>query len=106
MAEKLYWSIREVAAEVQLPEPTLRYYEKEFESLCPKKTATGIRQYTRKDIDEILLIKSLVKERGLTLAAAKKALRESRRKISAQAELRRRLEAVRDELLAIRNGLA
>ncbi len=106
MVEKLYYSIREVAAMLDLSEPTLRFYEKEFESIHPKKTPTGIRQYTTKDIEEIRLVKHLVKEKGLTLAAAAKALRENRKGVTSGIELRQRLEAIRDELIAIKEEIS
>ena len=51
---KLYYNIREVAEMVDLPEHTLRFWEKEIPSLNPKKTSGGTRQYTKQDIELIL----------------------------------------------------
>ena len=68
---KLYYSIREVAAKIGVAESTLRFWEKEFPSLHPKKTTSGARQYTKEDIELIRLIHHLVKEQGLTVKAAR-----------------------------------
>lgn len=90
---------------LDLNESTLRFWEKEFKTVNPKKTASGIRQYTTKDIEEIKAVRYLVKEKGLTLAAANKNLVEKRKGVSSQMELVQRLTAIRDELLAIREEL-
>ena len=71
---KLYYNIREVAEMMQLPEHTLRFWEKEFPSLNPKKSSGGTRQYTQQDIDLVRLIHHLVKEQGLTIKAARARL--------------------------------
>ena len=78
---KLYYSIREVAAEIGVAESTLRFWEKEIPSLHPKKTAGGARQYTKEDIELIRLIHHLVKEQGLTVKAARNRLKTSKRQL-------------------------
>jgi len=74
---KLYYSIKEVAAEFGVSDSLLRYWEKEFPHLRPKTTANGVRQYTQKDIDQLRVIYSLVKVRGFKLAAARKMLNKN-----------------------------
>ena len=59
---KLYYTIREVAEMMHLPEHTLRFWEKEFPALKPKKTSGGSRQYTAQDIELVRLIHHLLKD--------------------------------------------
>ncbi|MBQ2044931.1 MAG: MerR family transcriptional regulator, partial [Bacteroidaceae bacterium] len=68
---KLYYSISEVAAQFGVAESLLRYWEKEFPSIKPKKTNRQVRQYSAQDIEEIDLIYNLVKVRGMKLSAAR-----------------------------------
>lgn len=105
MAEKLYYSIKEVARTIGVTEPTLRYWEKEFDNIRPRKTASGIRQYRQQDIDEIRTVHFLLKEKGFSIAEAKKQLKEKRVGVDASIALRDRLIALRDELLALKDEI-
>ena len=71
---KLYYSIGEVAEMLGLSETLLRYWEKEFPSITPKKAGRNVRQYSQEDIDQLRLVRHLVKDKGMKLAAARKAL--------------------------------
>lgn len=102
---KLYYSIGEVAEMFGLTETLLRYWEKEFPSISPKKSGRNIRQYSQADIDEIRLIYNLVKVRGMKLAAARKAIKNSREEIARNLEVMERLEAVKAELLLMKKEL-
>lgn len=102
---KLYYSIREVATEIGVPESTLRFWEKEIPSLHPKKTAGGARQYTKEDIELIRLIHHLVKEQGLTVKAARSRLKTSKRQVIDRQEVVARLKSVRAELMEIKGKL-
>ncbi len=102
---KLYYSIREVAGMLNIPEHTLRFWEKEIPTLNPKKTATGIRQYTQEDIDLIRLIHHLIKEQGLTVKAARKRLKTSKRQVVDQQDVVARLKSIRAELLEMKAKL-
>jgi DNA-binding transcriptional MerR regulator len=84
--QKQYFSITEVAEEMDLSASQLRYWEKEFALLKPKTNARGKRFYHRNDIDVIVLIKWLVKDQGYTISGARKAMRK-RKDVSAQMEL-------------------
>lgn len=101
---KLYYNIREVAEMLQLPEHTLRFWEKEFPSLNPKKTGGG-RQYTQQDIDLLRLIHHLVKEQGLTIKAARERLKTSRQKVVDRQDIVARLKDIRAELMEIKSKL-
>ena len=102
---KLYYNIREVAGMVGVAEHTLRFWEKEIPTLHPKKTATGVRQYTQEDIELIRLIHHLVKEQGLTIKAARKRLKTSKRQVVDRQDIVSRLKEIRNELMEIKSKL-
>ena len=102
---KLYYNIREVAEMMQLPEHTLRFWEKEFPSLNPKKSSGGTRQYTQQDIDLVRLIHHLVKEQGLTIKAARERLKTSKQKVVDRQDIVERLKSIRAELMEIKSKL-
>lgn len=101
---KLYYNIREVAEMLQLPEYTLRFWEKEFPALKPKKTGGG-RLYTQQDIDLLRLIHHLVKEQGLTIKAARERLKTSRQQVVDRQDIVARLKSIRAELMEIQAKL-
>ena len=102
---KLYYSIREVAEMVGLPEHTLRFWEKEISSLKPKKTSGGARQYTKQDVELVRLIHHLVKDQGLTIKAARERLKTSRQQVVNRQEIVSRLRDIRDELMLMKSKL-
>ncbi len=74
MAEKEFFSIKDVAELLQLKPYILRYWEKEFAILRPKRNRVGRRYYTKKDINIVKTIKNILYEQGYTIAGAKKRL--------------------------------
>ena len=102
---KLYYSIREVSRMLGIAEHTLRFWEKEIPSLHPKKTAGGVRQYTKEDIELVRLIHHLIKEQGLTVKAARARLKTSKRQVVDRQAIVERLKNVRDELQKIKEKL-
>ncbi len=78
--KKLYYSISEVSKITELEQYVLRYWETEFEQLKPQKNRAGNRAYTNKDIQLILLIKNLLKEKKYTIEGAKNILIDSLQK--------------------------
>ena len=72
---KLYYSIGEVAAIFDVNTSLIRFWEKEFTVIQPKKNKKGNRLFTVKDIEHFNKIYQLVKEQGYTLDGAKKALK-------------------------------
>ena len=76
--EKLYYSIGEVADMFDVNTSLIRFWEKEFDIIKPKKNKKGNRLFTRQDIENFHLIYNLVKERGMTLKGAQKKLKENR----------------------------
>ncbi len=74
MIEKQFYSINEAAKILELPPYVLRYWEKEFKMLRPKKNRAGRRVYTKRDIELVLNIKKLLYEDGFTIEGARKKL--------------------------------
>ena len=74
--EKLYFKIGEVADITGIKPYVLRYWEKEFPSIRPQKTRTNQRVYQKKDVEAVLLIKSLLYENKFTIAGAREKLKE------------------------------
>lgn len=72
--KKLYYSISEVSKITNIEQYVLRYWETEFEQLKPQKNRAGNRIYTNKDIQLILHIKNLLRERKYTIEGAKKIM--------------------------------
>jgi len=102
---KLYFTIKEVAAHFDVNESLLRYWESEFKEIKPKKTPTGVRQYTREDIEQIGLIYSLVKEKGMTLEGARQTLKIKKDEEIRRLEVIRKLENIKKELNDLKEGL-
>ncbi len=105
LPEKRYYSIGEVARAFDVNTSLLRFWEKEFELIQPKKNAKGNRKFTQEDIRNLELIYHLVKERGFTLEGAKTHLRENTKKTLSNFEIIRKLESVKAELLKIKDQL-
>jgi Predicted transcriptional regulators len=101
--KKVHYSIREVADMFNLNTATLRFWEKEFDSIRPKKTESGARFYKQEDIDAIKLVYFLVKERGMTLAGAKQKLKDNKTLTIRQEEIVSRLKQIKEELTSIKD---
>ena len=74
LPEKRYYSIGEVAKAFNVKPSLLRFWEKEFKEIQPKKKQSGTRKYTPENVLTIQFIYHLVKEKGMTLQGAKKQL--------------------------------
>ncbi|MGB7843871.1 MAG: MerR family transcriptional regulator [Salinimicrobium sp.] len=105
LPEKLYYGIGEVAQAFSVNTSLIRFWEKEFDVIKPKKNAKGNRKFTREDIKNLELIYHLVKERGFTLEGAKTHLKEESTKTLSNFEIIRKLEQVKSELIKLKNQL-
>lgn len=76
--ERLYYSISEVAEMIDIKPYVLRFWEKEFPSLKPKKNRAGNRTYQKKDIELLRRIKSLLYQEGYTILGARQKLKKDR----------------------------
>jgi DNA-binding transcriptional MerR regulator len=102
---KMYYSISEVAKMFNVNESLLRYWEKEFPIITPRKAGGNVRQYRKEDIENIRLVYHLVKEKGMTLQGAKQRLKANKEKTIQTAEIVDRLKQIREELVNLRNSL-
>ena len=103
--EKKYYSIREVADQLKVPQSTLRFWEKEISILKPGKSAGGTRRYVQKDIDLLKQIKFLIEDQHLTLAGVNERLATRRDIDEKRMMVIEKLKEVRKELQAIRREL-
>ncbi len=74
MDEKEFYSIKEVADILEIQPYILRYWEKEFSIIKPKRNRIGRRYYSKKDIENVRMIKKILYDHGYTIAGAKKKL--------------------------------
>ena len=81
----------------------IRYWEKEFDVIKPKKNKKGNRLFTRQDIENFHLIYNLVKERGLTLKGAEKKLKDNKEDTIQNFEVIKKLKDIREMLIEIRD---
>ncbi len=105
LPEKRYYGIGEVAKAFGVNTSLIRFWEKEFDALKPKKNAKGNRKFTPEDIKNLQLIYHLVKERGFTLEGAKIHLKEGRKKTLDNFEIIAKLEGIKAELTKIKEQL-
>jgi len=105
LPEKRYYGIGEVAKAFGVNTSLIRFWEKEFDALKPKKNAKGNRKFTPEDIKNLQFIYHLVKERGFTLEGAKIHLKESKQKTLSNFDIIQKLERVKTELIKIKEQL-
>src|SRR5690554_7421870 len=103
LPDKLYYSIGEVAKAFGVNASLIRFWEKEFDVISPKKNKKGNRYFSQEDIKNLKLIYHLVKEKGYTLEGAKTALNE-KEGIREDVELLARLEFIRSELVKLKES--
>jgi len=105
LPEKRYYKIGEVAKAFEVNTSLVRFWEKEFEIIKPKKNGKGDRMFTPQDIKNFRLIYHLVKEKGFTLEGAKNKLSSDSEKTRNNLDIIASLEKVRLELQKISNEL-
>jgi len=103
--EKLFYSISEVAKMFGINQSNLRFWEKEFKQLNPKRNDKGTRFYTPDDIQTIKQIIYLTTDQKLTLDGARRKLSQKKDSIAKQQEVVERLKVIREELIGISNAL-
>ena len=105
LPEKRYYGIGEVAKAFDVNTSLIRFWEKEFDVLKPKKNAKGNRKFTPDDIKNLQLIYHLVKERGFTLEGAKIHLKEDKKKTLDNLEIISKLESIKTELIKLKEQM-
>ena len=106
MAKKLFYSMGEVSEMFDVNPSLIRHWESKFEVLKPQKNKKGNRMFTPEDVENLKLIYHLVKERGMTLDGARRALKGAGTPgVARDMELLERLQAIRAQLVEVRNEL-
>jgi DNA-binding transcriptional MerR regulator len=104
--EKLYYTIGEVSEMFQVNASLIRFWEKEFQIISPRKNKKGNRIFTKKDIDNFRLIYNLVKEKGYTIQGARDHLSRNKGEAEKNMEVVQSLREIRGFLLEIENELS
>jgi DNA-binding transcriptional MerR regulator len=105
LPDKRYYRIGEVAKAFNVNASLIRFWDKEFDIINPKKNNKGNRLFTKEDIDNLQMIYHLVKEKGFTLEGARKKLKEKPEITKENHSIVSKLEAIRAELIQIKNQL-
>ncbi|HQV35372.1 MAG TPA: MerR family transcriptional regulator [Flavobacterium sp.] len=103
--DKLYFSIGEIADAFGVNASLVRFWDKEFDILKPKKNAKGNRMFSQEDVKNLQLIYHLVKERGFTLEGAKTHLKEGQKKTLDKYEIISKLEGIKEQLQQIKGEM-
>jgi len=106
LPEKRYYKIGEVAKAFGVNTSHIRFWEKEFDVLQPKKNKKGNRLFTQEDIKNLQLIFHLVKEKGFTLDGAKSKMKENPKEIKSNHEIISKLEGIKEALINIKDQLS
>ncbi|RZL35847.1 MAG: MerR family transcriptional regulator [Pedobacter sp.] len=103
--DKRYYSMGELAKAFNVNASLIRFWDKEFDILKPKKNAKGNRMFTPEDVKNLQLIYHLVKERGFTLEGAKVHLKDGQKKTLDKFDIISKLESIKVQLVNIKNEL-
>ena len=103
--EKLFYTIGEVARRFKLNTSHIRFWEKEFDILKPKKNNKGNRLFTKEDLSNLHIIYYLVKERGFTLSGAKKKLKQNKEEVVNAVEMVHSLKKIKSFLVEVKENL-
>ena len=96
--DKLFYSIGEVAKIFDVNTSLIRFWEKEFKQISPRKTESGKRKFTEKDIRSIQHIYHLVKEKGYTLTGAKEFMKSGKKELNKLVEIELKLKNIKTTL--------
>jgi DNA-binding transcriptional MerR regulator len=101
MADKLYYSIGEVSGMFNVNPSLIRFWEKEFPIISPRKNTKGNRVFTAKDIDNFRLIYNLVKEKGYTIQGAREYISKHKSEAERNVEIIKSLQEIKSFLIEI-----
>ncbi len=102
---KLYYTMGEVATMFDVNASLIRFYEKEFEVLQPKKNKKGNRLFTAEDIENFKIIFHLIKDKGYTLNGAKDHLKQNMNDVKDSQRVINSLENLKKFLLEVKEQL-
>lgn len=104
-SRKMFFSMGEVSEMFDVNPSLIRFWEKRFDVLKPKKNAKGNRLFTPEDIENLKLIYHLVKEKGMTLAGAEKYIKDNKNSLKRDIQILEHLGRIRAALLEIKTEL-
>lgn len=102
---KLYYSMGEVTKMFNVNASQIRFYEREFDVLQPKKNKKGNRLFTQDDIAHLKIIFNLVKDKGYTLQGARDYLKSNKNQARENQRVVDSLSRIKDFLMDVRNRL-
>ena len=102
---KLYYTMGEVSAMFDVNQSLLRYYEKEFEILQPKKNKKGNRLFTNDDVENLKIILHLIREKKFTIEGARAYMSQNTDAEKNQQRIIASLESMRNFLIEVRDNL-
>jgi DNA-binding transcriptional MerR regulator len=102
---KIYYTMGEVSAMFDVNQSLLRYYEKEFDILQPKKNKKGNRFFTAEDVENIKVILHLIRDKKFTLEGAKEHMKQNINAAKDQQRIISSLEDMKKFLLEVRDAL-
>ena len=103
--QKIHYSIGEISKILKVNNSLIRFWEKQFDIIKPKKNTRGNRIFTKNDLDNLLLIHHLLKEKKYTIQGAKKKIRENKSGVQRNFEVIVNLKKIRSQLVEIRTEL-
>ena len=102
---KMYYTMGEVAILFDVNQSLIRFYEKEFDILQPKKNKKGNRYFTPEDIENLKIIFDLIREKGYTLNGAKEYLKSNMNSTKENYRVISTLENIKSFLIEVRDQL-
>lgn len=104
-SRKMFFSMGEVSEMFDVNPSLIRFWEKRFDVLKPRKNAKGNRLFTPEDVENLKLIYHLVKEKGMTLAGAEKYIKDNKNSLRRDVQILEHLGRIRAALLEIKSEL-
>lgn len=102
---KSYYKIREAAEIIGVPQSTLRYWEKEFPEISPRRSASNQRYYSPADLESLQIIYFLLHVKGMKIETAREQIKHNRKNISKKLKVVEKLKEVRADLEALLHAL-
>ncbi len=102
---KLYYTMGEVTSMFEVNASQIRFYEREFDIIQPKKNKKGNRLFTQEDIANLKIIFNLVKEKGYTLQGAREFLRQNKNEAQENQRVVESLQKLKNFLIEVRDSL-
>lgn len=95
---KSYYKIKEASEIIGVPQSTLRYWEKEFPEISPRRSGSNQRYYTPQDLETLEIINYLLRTKGMKIEAAKEHLKHNKKNVSKRLQVIEKLQKVKSEL--------